>query len=315
MGVHGARYAAHLLRGDVANARLVAVCRRDRVKGQEFADKNKLSFYSDYREMMGAKGVDAVAVVTPSPSHLEICKAALRAGKPLLVEKPVTHASSEGADLAKVLSSSGLPLMVAQTLRFNKVIGAIRERVETVGRPVRLRMAFRLPASRLYWQSEGSGAPRGTVLETGVHLFDAARWILSDEPSKVLCACGRVLSEAVEDFFSAEMEFTNSGVRCCAEIAKCSPVRMEPIDLTGDRGHLVGDARTNVLAFIGEAGVERVDLGEPVHTVSAVLNEFASRLLRGEPMRITLEDGLKAVRIAEACLESARDGAWVSLPA
>ena len=314
LGVHGKRYAAHLLRGEVPNARLVAVSRRQAAEGIAFARENGLSFYGDYRELARAKEVDAVAVVTPSPVHLAMCTAVLEAGKPVLVEKPVVHTAAEGAYLARSLSSSGRALMVAQTLRYNKVIRGIKERLGSVGRPVRLRLAFRLPAARLFWESDRDGVPRGTILETGVHLFDAARWILGGEPARVLCTTGRIMSDVAEDFFSAELDFAAPRVCCVAEVAKCSSVRMEPVDLTGDAGHLIGDARTNELAFVGSAGREPAALGPAAHTVCEVLSDFVAHLLRGEPMPITLEDGLRAVMIAEACFESARVGKWVRIP-
>jgi predicted dehydrogenase len=314
IGVHGARYAAHLLRGDVPGARLAAVCRRDEEEGKRFAGDNEVSFYRDYHDLVAAREVDAVAVVTPSPEHLGMCAAALDAGLPVLVEKPAVHRSVEGLELAKRLSSPGRQLMVAQTLRYNGVIRCLKERRELVGRPIRLRMAFRLPAVRLYWQSDRGGPPRGSILETGVHLYDAARWIFGEDPTRVFCLSDRVLSDDAEDFFSAELEFAGSHSHCVLEVSKCSPVRVEPVDLSGDMGHLIGNARTNTLAFYGESGSEQVDLGPPVHTVGAVLRDFASSVRSGGPVPITLEDGVWAVRVAEACFESARRGRYVDLP-
>ena len=90
--------------------------------------------------------------------------------------------------------------MVAQTLRYNGAVRCLKERISLVGRPVRLRMAFRLPAARLYWDSDRGGAPRGSILETGVHLFDAARWILGEEPARVFCSSDAIMSEGTEDF-------------------------------------------------------------------------------------------------------------------
>jgi predicted dehydrogenase len=314
LGVHGKRYAAHLLRGDVASARLAAICRRDAAEGEAFALEHGLRYYSRYEDLVEAKEIDAVAVVTPSPAHLEMCKAALEAGVPVLVEKPVLQSTAEGADLARILSARGGALMVAQTLRFNKVMRCLRERRSLVGDPVRLRMAFRLPASRLYWESDRNGPPRGTILETGVHLFDAARWILGDNPSRVFCTSARLANDRTEDFFSAELEFERSRARCVAEVAKCSNVRVEPVDLAGVDGHLIGNARTNEITLFAKSGPERLDLGPPVHTVGAVLSRFVSHLLKSEPMSITLEDGLRAVQIAEACFESARIGEYVEIP-
>lgn len=314
LGVHGSRYAGHLLCGDVPGARLVAVCRRDATAGRRFAEENRLAFYEDYRDLVSADDVDAVAVVTPSPAHLSMCKAAVEAGAHVLVEKPVVHSHAQGRELADCLSSSEQSLMVAQTLRYNGTMRGLRERLEMVGKPIRLRMALRMPAARLYWDSERGGAPRGSILETGVHLFDAARWILREEPSRVFCSSDRIMNDSVEDFFSAELEFGRSRAHCVLEVTKCSAVRIEPVDISGDKGHLMGNARTNTLTFYGKGGPEALDLGKPVHTVGAVLRDFVTSVRERGPAPIPLEDGLRAVQIAEACFASARRGRYVDLP-
>jgi len=311
LGVHGSRYAAHLLSGEVPDARLVAISRRDAESGLRFARSNGLSFYADYRELAAAPEVDSVAIVTPCPAHAAMIRAVLEEGKPVLVEKPVVSSSEEALLLARELPSVLDRVMVAHTLRFNGVVRYIKENRSLVGRAFRLRMGFRLPSQRLYWESERDGPPRGTILETGVHLFDAARWVAGEDPARLVCTSASIMSRGVEDFFSAEMEF--SAMRAQLEVAKCSSARVESVELSGDQAQLSGEARRNRLEVYRAGGAERIDLGPPVHTVREVLSEFVSCILQDAPFSIPFEEGARAVRIAEACFESARLGAYVEV--
>jgi predicted dehydrogenase len=313
LGVHGTRYASHLLNGDVKDARLAAVCRRNRSKGEGFARANGISFYQDYGELISAPEVDAVVVVTPCASHLDVCRAALAAGKPVLVEKPVVGSLSEGADLAAALVSSGAPLMVAQTLRYNAVVRFIKRSLALVGRPIRFRIAIRRPPDARGTEP-GAGGKRGCALEIGVHLVDALRWIFDDEPARVFCITDAVLTRGAEDFFTAELTLARSGIHCNIEASKCTSARSEPVGLTGDHGQVFGDARIGRLFRIQEAGCQEFETVKRVQTISAVLEDFVSCLIGGTPMSIPLEEGLRAVQIIEACYASARDGRFVEIP-
>lgn len=314
LGVHGLRYAGHLVNGDVKGARLVAVCRRDRGLGESFARDHGVSFYQDCRQLVSANDVDAVAVVTPARSHLAVCLAALEAGKPVLVEKPVVGSADQGAVLERAVKTSGVPLMVAQTLRYNPVVRALKERLALVGKPLRFRMALRRPPDARAKAGRLDEPSRGSVLELGVHLFDAVRWIFRDEAERLFCLTDAIVTRNIEDFFSAEVALAGTGVRCSLEVNKCSAARSEPVDLTGDCGQLVGDARTAELIHIGTRGRARLDIGGPVQTVRAALSDFAGCLAQGRPLPIQLGEGLRAVQIAEACYASAGEGRFVEVP-
>src|SRR5690348_10761759 len=85
---HGMRYVRHLEEG-VPDARLSAVCRRDAVQGEALALQHVVRFHQDYRELIADPHVGAVIVVTPHALTSAICMAAVQAGKPLLIEKPL----------------------------------------------------------------------------------------------------------------------------------------------------------------------------------------------------------------------------------
>ena len=86
---------------------------------------------TDYRELIGAPDVDAVVVATPVDTHFEIALCALRAGKHVLVEKPITTTSGQAARLIDEAAARGLCLMVDHTFVYHGAVRRMREIVDS----------------------------------------------------------------------------------------------------------------------------------------------------------------------------------------
>lgn len=82
---------------------------------------------TDYRELINDSAVDAVAIATPVSSHFELAMAALRAGKHVLVEKPMTSTAEESMALIDEADKRGLVLMVDHTFVYTNAVAKIRE--------------------------------------------------------------------------------------------------------------------------------------------------------------------------------------------
>lgn len=89
-GAHGSRYLRHLVRGDVSGLRAVALCRRDPVAADRLAAEFAVRRHTDPAALIDDPAVAAVIIATPPSSHFPLALAALAAGKPVLLEKPMT---------------------------------------------------------------------------------------------------------------------------------------------------------------------------------------------------------------------------------
>ena len=95
------------------------------------SDHPHLRTTTDYRELLAADGVDAVVVATPVSTHADLAEAALRAGKHVLVEKPLAHSSAAAQALVELASANGLVLMVGHTFLFSPAVRYLRDLIKS----------------------------------------------------------------------------------------------------------------------------------------------------------------------------------------
>jgi predicted dehydrogenase len=160
------------------NAHVVAVCDSDPKR----APGGDAAFYTEVDSLLADGNVDIVSVATPPSTHKELAIRAMRAGKHVLVEKPLALGEADAREIKRVARETGRVATVNFVLRFNRIVEILREivRSELLGRPRRcdLRnyaMQDTVPEGHWFWDRSVSG---GILIEHGVHFFDLAGWVL-----------------------------------------------------------------------------------------------------------------------------------------
>ena len=306
LGIHGGRYAEHLLRGDVPRAVLSAVTRQDGAAGKTFAAAHGVAFVPDPRELAEHPAVDAVIAVLPPDLHPSLARACLTRGKPVLVEKPLAADAASAAEIAALAKETGTPLMVAHTLRFDPLVRRLRELAGTLGplRLLALNQRFE-PTDRVWIDRAGPG---GALLNTAVHGFDLMRFLTGAEPVSLDAQVEAVVTARTEDEVVALVRLTPGPILATLDNARTTAGRSGRIEIVGEEGQLWGDHVHRGLFRV--RGREQESLGPvpAIPTVAATLAAFVDAVLDGGLVPCTAEDGLQAVRMAEAARRSAETG-------
>jgi len=178
------RKRAFALRG---THRLAAVADISFERARSLASAEGCDASPDWIEVVRRDGVDAVIVATTNDALAEVTRAAVEAGKHVLVEKPAARSVSELEPVQKAAAEQGVVVQVGFNHRYHPAPGKAREIVDSgaLGPLLFLRARYG-HGGRLGYEKEWRANPAlsggGELLDQGVHLIDLARWFLGEFP-------------------------------------------------------------------------------------------------------------------------------------
>ena len=302
-GRHGERYIRHL--GEVAGTHLAAVCRRDRVGGEALAARHGCAFHGAWRALIDDPRVDAIVTVVPPILHRAIAEAACGARKPILIEKPMATTLEDARQIVAMVERSGVTAMVAQTLRFDATVDAVRAHLDAIAPLHGLTLIQRFEPSPLTWLDRRAESGGGVLLHTGVHSIDLLRVLSRREVTEVSCFTSRIATRETEDNFV--MLARLAGEPTLAQVAGSRALggRTGLIELAGAGGQIVAD-HVRAEGWLVRGGERtRLPIAAFVPTVREVLRAFVASVTEGAPVPITVVDGARSLAIIDACYRSA----------
>ena len=245
---------------------------------------------------------DAIVVAAPAEAHFELAGAALRAGKHVLVEKPIAATLEEADGLAALATERGLVLQVGHLLRYSAEHKAISERMQ---RPLYIDCVRIAPFK-----------PRGTdvsvILDLMIHDLD---FVLSlvDSPIASVDAVGAPVASEHEDIANARVRFENG---CVATItaSRISLKTERKMRLFSQEGYMSVDFGSRKLTMIGRergfpipgtGGGKFEEIGWKDHdTLEAEHAAFAASILDGAKVLVDAQAGRRALAAAIAVTQS-----------
>jgi predicted dehydrogenase len=312
LGRHGRRYAEHLAAGDVPGARLVAVWRRDRVAGRRDAARYSAVLASTPFALCERSDVDIVAVVLPPGLYPPIVEAAARAGKAILLEKPLAATPGDARRISRAVHRTGVPAMVAHTLRFDPRVRALLREVAKLGSVRAVHVVQHLPNRGVRWESEPPHGPGGILHQTATHGLDLIRVITGREARRVSCVAWRVRNPRLPDAAFVRLEFDDR-VAAVLSVGKVSTGRSHAVEVVCDRGIVRADLITGRMGVSSGGSLTRrsrqrewVVPGAP--TVPATLGAFVRAIRARRAAPVSLEDAGRTQMLVEAALRSAQRG-------
>lgn len=286
---------------------LVCVCDVDAEAAKTFGTQFNVQYTIDAEDVLSRKDVDAVTICTPTMTHRQIAARALEAGKHVLVEKPMTDTVSEGRELLSLASRKGLRLMPGHIERFNPAVTHLKSLIEegTLGNIILLH------ARRVGRWPERIGDV-GVVRDTAIHDIDLARYVFKDEVDSVYAKIGS-MRHTREDYAEIMLHFRNGGT-AFIDANWLSPRKTRTLIVTGSEATVQLDYITQEITIENsEAAIKpNIERKEPL---SAELAHFAQSILNDRPFMVNGGDGLKAVEICEAVLQSGGIGRAVTVAA
>ncbi len=284
---------------------LVAICDLDKSRMDLYSKKYRVPGYASIEEMSKKEELDAVTICTPASTHFGIASQTLAAGLHTFVEKPMTTTIADAEKLIEVAKSYNRTLTVGFIERFNPPITELKKTIAEGKMGELILLEFRRENRR----GENIGDV-GIVKDASVHDIDTARWLFAEEPKTIFARVGAVKSKH-EDFAAIVMGF--SGRRTAFLTTNwVTPNRVRTLSAVFTGAVIDVDFVTQQTSIHEEHGttVPTRAVQEPL---TLELKEFVGAIQEKRKPLVTGEDGLRAIRIAEAVLASSSSGTPIYL--
>lgn len=315
---------------------LAALCDQDGTLLQRVADKAGITTrYTNYDHMLSNPDIAAVVVAVPDPLHVSLAMQALRAGKHVLVEKPLGATSDECVELIRLVESTGLKLQVGCMKRHDPGIRHAIENIRTkLGRILSFSAVFQdtifrtamqatcfdplilgrpIVATQQEWKTDRR---RYNLFTQGAHLFDMLH-ALAGPMSAVRTIEAEVSGNhswhgLLEGISGATGHFELTCKRCGDW--------NEQYNVAGENGHIEIDVGlwfyhrpAQVRTFIGDQQVWTQPLTGHSNMFANQLDAFAESIQVNRPASPDVRDGFAVMKLLEAVEISARSGKRVEI--
>jgi predicted dehydrogenase len=270
--------------------------------------------------------IDAAVVVTPAQTHFELCRDLLSAGKDVFVEKPITSKSADAKQLIEIAERGGLVLQVGHIFRFDPASVWMKEAIAQ-GRFGEIKM--------LRANFSGFKRPRqdtGVTFADGIHFIDLFQFLLGASPRRVHATMRNFLGRTgqMDDESLIVLEYDLGGaapVLATIEAGYHRPGKMRELTIVGHDSSAVCDynvAQYKIKTFDNHHSLEGTEIKAkegavhqlefpPEEPLRAELAAFLEAIETRKSPLVNGADGMNAVRVVEAALESARTGKWIDI--
>ena len=326
---------------EIAGANLVACYNRTAPKAEALAAEFGGQAYTDLDAMLAREDVHIVTVCSPSGAHMEPTVAAARAGKHVIVEKPLDVTLERCDAMIRACEEAGVKLATIFPSRFHRSSQLLKQAVEagrfgklTLGdayvKWFRTQQYYDSGAWRGTWQLDGGGA----LMNQAIHSVDLLLWLMGDvvEVSAYTSLLAHERIE-VEDVATATLRFKSGALGVIEATTAAYPGTLKKIEIAGSHGMAIleeedivkwefaeaneTDKRLRVEMLgrtkTGGGAADPAAIGHQAH--AALFQSFLDALHSNTPLAIDGREGRRSVELILAIYESAKTGKKVMLTA
>jgi predicted dehydrogenase len=256
---------------------------------------------TSFDELLADEAVEAVVVATPVPTHAELARRTLAAGKHVFVEKPMAMGAGDAEVLVALAEERGLTLMPGHLLLYHPGVLKLKELVDAgeLG-----------DVLYVYGNRQNLGtirADENALWSLGVHDLSVILYLLGEEPSEVLARGESFLKEGVEDVVFCHLRFP-SGKAAHMHLSWLDPHKMRRMTVVGtDKMAVFDDMELDRKVTVYDSAAEP-SLRSYGEWSTRTGDVYSPRVPNAEPLRLECEHFLGLVRGEGDRFEAARAG-------
>ncbi|MFW9889191.1 MAG: Gfo/Idh/MocA family protein, partial [Candidatus Thorarchaeota archaeon] len=300
--------------------------------GKKFGIENILD---DYTKALDRANIDFACITVPPLYHTEIAVDFMKAGKHVLIEKPMATTTGESKAILETSKSAGVLAGVVHNRRFFPIIQQVKKAVEygKLGDVYQADFVSMVsgpsvgyPGADWHFDQKVSGG--GVIMDQGTHTVDLIRYLLGDIRN-VFAMNSDVLKNLDVDVAATALLQTELGANCTLELSWLNDFTLCPISLWGTSGSIFAEPMfgyyeeihgprnpvrrwiniTQTLIRFAHQFVQQQ--ASPSH--HALLSNFIASIRSGRKPLVTAKDGLKSIEAVDGLYRSAKQGIKVTI--
>lgn len=327
------RHAELLGTGQIAGARLAAVCDIIPERAREYGERYKVPHFTSVDELLASKGIDAVSVLTPSGSHADIAVKAAQSHRHVVVEKPMALTLEDGDRMIRASEAARVRLFVVKQNRFNVPVVKAREALDAgrFGKLVLGTVRVRWCRDDKYYAQDswrGTFAQDGGVIANQAsHHVDMLTWFMGDVEAIHAHGTTALVNIETEDTCVATVRFRNGALGVIEATGATRPKDMEgSLSVLGSGGavEIAGFAVNKIRTWqfvdalpLDQEVVEKFSVNPPnVYGFGhqAYYEHVVDCLANGKPALVDGIEGRRSLEFVAAIYESMASGREVTFP-
>lgn len=314
----------------IPNAELIAICSIEEDQVKDLKEKWGLKYgYTDYEEMVKNSELDAVAIISPSPLHVNHIKLAYENNLHVFVEKPLGVNVEECKKAEKIVESNkDLVFSLGFMRRYDPSYAYAKEMIENdhIGEPFMIKATSLDPEHTIEGAIKFAATSGGLFLDMAVHDIDLVRWFLDDaEVSKIHAIGGSFVHDEFAkhgdgDNVASLVEFKENKMAILHSGRNAAHGYQVETEIIGPKGSIrIGSVpQKNLVEVLDNSGVvKKCSQGFQERFKEAYLLEMQDFIDciqdRSKTPRSSVYDGTEVTRVAYAATEAFRDGKIVKL--
>jgi len=259
----------------IEGSEVIAVMSRDYKKAKSYAERHHIrKWYDDAQELIDDDEINAIYIATPPSSHATYAIMAMKAGKPVYIEKPMAASYEDCSRINRILEETGVPCFVAYYRRYLPYFLKVKELVEEgrIGKVLNVQIRFAVPPrdldynrNNLPWRVQSDIAGGGYFYDLAPHQLDFLQYLFGCIlEAEGFCSNQAGLYEA-EDTLSACFKFEDglpgSGSWC---FVAHESAKEDRIEIIGDEGMICFSVYTfDPIALHTKNGREEIIIENP----------------------------------------------------
>ncbi|MEJ7736189.1 MAG: Gfo/Idh/MocA family oxidoreductase [Chitinophagaceae bacterium] len=301
----------------VNNSRLAAVMRRDAARAKDYADRHSVpKWYTDAHHLIADPEINAVYVATPPAFHEQFTIAALRAGKPVYVEKPLALNEAGCINIAKAAKEYNIKLSVAHYRRALPLFTKVREMLEAkiIGDIRFVNLQIWQPAESdiivktdSNWRVDPSLSGGGLFHDLAPHQLDLMLYYFGKVDTFSGFSANQAGLYKADDIVSGEMRFENGvffkGLWC---FSVAPPAARDNCEIVGSEGMIRFSFFGTEYSVSIKGKEEKFRVENPPHVQQPMIAQVVKYFLGQGPNPCSAEEATEVMRIMDRFTASAK---------